>query len=148
MFCKIGLSWNAKLQRYLIILGTVTAALGIALLFVLKDTAGYNLGLFCGMITGIGAAAVISGILHLLRIRKMSPEELERKIRQSNDERNQAIVGRAMRRTVLIVGIAAFAAALTAALLNHVDITFALIAAVYLILITFACSYRHFDRVM
>lgn len=147
MFCKIGLSWNRKLQQWLVVVGLLTMALGLALTFGMKD-AGYSQGMFCGMLTGLGAASALVGSLHLFKIKKLSPEELERKIRQSNDERNQAIVGRAMQATVTVVSTCVLTAALIAALLNHVEITFALLAVIYLILLTFAAACRHFEKSM
>lgn len=146
MFCKMGISWNKKLQQWLIVMGTVTAVLGIVLAINLPDGAGFSFGLFCGMLTGLGASSAVIGLIHLAKIRKMTPEELERKARQSNDERNQTIVGRAMRTTVLIVGTSAFAAAFVGALMNHVEITFTLIAVIYLILIVFVVACRHFEK--
>lgn len=147
MFCKMGLTWNRKLQCWLIIAGLLTMASGLALTVGMKG-AGYSQGMFCGMLTGLGAASALLGAFHLYKIKKLSPEELTRKIRQSNDERNQAIVGRAMEVTVTVVCGSVLVAALIAALLNHAEITFALVAVIYLTLLTFAAACRQFEKTM
>ena len=147
MFCKMGLTWNRRLQRWLVIAGLLTMASGLVLTAGMKH-AGYSQGMFCGMLTGLGAASALLGAFHLHKIKKLSQEELDRKIRQSNDERNQASVGRAMEVTVTVICGSVLAAALIAALLNHVEITFALLAVIYLTFLTFAVACRRFEKTM
>jgi uncharacterized membrane protein len=95
------------------------------------------MGLFSGMMTGIGAASLVLGIGHLYRISRMSEEMRQKLQNQADDERVRAINAEASRRTVMIVGIAALVISLASALLGNVTVTFTLVGTIYAILICF-----------
>ncbi|NCB33460.1 MAG: DUF2178 domain-containing protein [Erysipelotrichia bacterium] len=146
MFCRMGFSLNKEFQKLLIVLGAVSLAVGLYLCFTMNDTAGYSMGLFSGMMTGIGAASFVLGIGNLWRIMHMSPEDLKRQQNAANDERVQEVNNRASHVTVIVIGTAALAAALIAALMNHIEVTFTLVFTIYAILICFMISAHQIEK--
>lgn len=146
MFCKMGYSLNKSFQKFLIILGAVSLAVGLFLCFTMNDEAGYSMGLFSGMMTGIGAASFVLGIGNFYKICHMKPEELKKQQNMANDERVQEVNNRASRITVIVVGASAMAAALIAALMNHVEVTFTLVFTIYAILICFMISVHQIEK--
>lgn len=137
MFCRMGLDLNKRFQQGLAAVGAISLVIGLFLCFTMNDAAGYSMGLFSGMMTGIGAASLVLGIGHLYKISRMSEEMRQKLQNQADDERVRAINAEASRRTVMIVGIAALVISLASALLGNVTVTFTLVGTIYAILICF-----------
>lgn len=145
MLCKTYK--NKQFYIGLIVLGIISLLFGILFNINLPEER-HNLSMFSGMLTGIGGAFLVVGIVRLIKLKISSPEKLKEEEIEKNDERNVLILRKSYSITAVSSLFLFIALIFTFLLLDYMIPAIITIACLYIEIAIFFLSYMRISAKM